>query len=170
MRGKPAQKRAGGGFPGLIPAHAGKTYPRPLRACEPGAHPRSCGENVSIAQRVGMCAGSSPLMRGKLGKSTPRDPISGLIPAHAGKTCGAAAHGPRVKAHPRSCGENPCIRRHPRSALGSSPLMRGKRIRVSPFRFGRRLIPAHAGKTGARVWGSPRQRAHPRSCGENQSG
>ena len=51
---------------------------------------------------------------------------------------------------------------------GSSPLTRGKRLlRVIPVQ-GRRLIPAHAGKTAcARGWARG-SRAHPRSRGENR--
>ena len=50
---------------------------------------------------------------------------------------------------------------------GSSPLTRGKRLRVRMHAPGRGLIPAHAGKT--RMRSIPRQRcgAHPRSRGEN---
>ena len=71
---------------GLIPAHAGKT---PLRACqppEPGAHPRSRGENVSKKLAKSAASGSSPLTRGKPRTGRERRARGRLIPAHAGKT------------------------------------------------------------------------------------
>ena len=55
----------------------------------------------------------------------------------------------------------------PHRPPGSSPLTRGKRVRVSPFRFGRRLIPAHAGKTSTWTGQPSTVPAHPRSRGEN---
>ena len=51
-----------------------------------GAHPRACGENEALLKTEGPAKGSSPRMRGKLNQSPPRRAISGLIPAHAGKT------------------------------------------------------------------------------------
>ena len=70
----------------LIPAHAGKTIPAPLRSGSPWAHPRSRGENPWPTSRPLMCSGSSPLTRGK----PPLRPLAHgrvrLIPAHAGKT------------------------------------------------------------------------------------
>ena len=51
--------------------------------------------------------------------------------------------------------------------LGSSPLTRGKRGGYLPFELRYRLIPAHAGKTGAAAFATSGNRAHPRSRGEN---
>ena len=50
---------------------------------------------------------------------------------------------------------------------GSSPLTRGKRIRLASTRSHFRLIPAHAGKTSAILCGALARAAHPRSRGEN---
>ena len=75
--------------------------------------------------------------------------MSRLIPAHAGKTVGAAHECRYGGAHPRSRGENPSVGHDGRNLEG--------------------LIPAHAGKTG----GGPRRGrgawAHPRSRGENRA-
>ena len=70
---------------GLIPAHAGKTFPLPSFAFSFRAHPRSRGENG-----------------GEGGYYTRR----GLIPAHAGKTCCVPLLSGGAAAHPRSRGEN----------------------------------------------------------------
>ena len=111
----------------LIPAHAGKTPPPPETGWWGPAHPRSRGENPIGAARDYLRGGSSPLTRGKqvigLDKVTPQR----LIPAHAGKTPWPPGLRERVRAHPRSRGEN---RGSPASSgrpTGSSPLTRGKR-------------------------------------------
>ena len=51
--------------------------------------------------------------------------------------------------------------------MGSSPLTRGKPLRVREARKHQGLIPAHAGKTSHRGRCAMRGRAHPRSRGEN---
>ena len=131
--------------------------------------------------------GSSPLTRGKLGRH--RDGIQdrGLIPAHAGKTRDSVTGTGRLRAHPRSRGENyvyPFRTRragaHPRSrgenvvtaclpafARGSSPLTRGKLSAFGGDGPSMRLIPAHAGKTVRSAAVLALIRAHPRSRGEN---
>ena len=64
-RGKHGEAARRASRPGLIPAHAGKTYqPGPPRSL-PGAHPRSRGENVGGDPQELPNLGSSPLTRGK---------------------------------------------------------------------------------------------------------
>ena len=55
------------------------------------------------------------------------------------------------------------------SKAGSSPLTRGKFTSANAARGGTRLIPAHAGKTGAVQVETGQPRAHPRSRGENSA-
>ena len=111
--------------------------------------------------------GSSPLTRGKRIAVAGQRPRWRLIPAHAGKTAAVRRRPGRVRAHPRSRGENSFRAVAGGRGLGSSPLTRGKRVRFRGRRPGGGLIPAHAGKTpvvGVEVvstW------AHPRSRGEN---
>ena len=52
-------------------------------------------------------------------------------------------------------------------SAGSSPLTRGKPTSTIEGAWGNRLIPAHAGKTQIYDLGYYRERAHPRSRGEN---
>ena len=132
---------------GLIPAHAGKTGCRFESCRRHTAHPRSRGENqdeniVNLSKQ-----GSSPLTRGKRLAPVQYELITGLIPAHAGKTREHPVNQGALEAHPRSRGENrlpccPC-----RASTGSSPLTRGKRDVNLRARGEVRLIPAHAGKT-----------------------
>ena len=90
-----------------------------------------------------------------------------LIPAHAGKTDCHSRRRAYDGAHPRSRGENRVRRSHPSCSVGSSPLTRGKRDRISSCRYEARLIPAHAGKTGRQTAYRRHESAHPRSRGEN---
>ena len=115
------------------------------------------------------CPGSSPLTRGKHGRLVASHGLSGLIPAHAGKT--GRGRGPRGggRAHPRSRGENRGRRREPVKERGSSPLTRGKPRPVACCCPQRRLIPAHAGKTSSDSSSARSAKAHPRSRGENAS-
>ena len=152
---------------GLIPAHAGKTVLRVLRAGACAAHPRSRGENHPPQAGTRRYHGSSPLTRGKLHLRGVRPRVRGLIPAHAGKTARRAHIHDLGAAHPRSRGENASIADRRSRARGSSPLTRGKRDTSVFVTQVIRLIPAHAGKTGRResiIWLA---RAHPRSRGEN---
>ena len=154
--------------PGLIPAHAGKTRaggPPPRRS---GAHPRSRGENSTTPGRRFALTGSSPLTRGKLGTVADRAGTRGLIPAHAGKTREHADYDARIRAHPRSRGENVSAMTRPAPPIGSSPLTRGKQLVNHVVRHRDRLIPAHAGKTATSRVSPCREEAHPRSRGENR--
>ena len=91
---------------GLIPAHAGKTSRKlPVNAAF-WAHPRSRGENPSVACSFTASVGSSPLTRGKPPPSSPSPRPRRLIPAHAGKTRGRSKTPCAKPAHPRSRGEN----------------------------------------------------------------
>ena len=138
------------------------TFPR-------AAHPRSRGENALCCAGVGEYPGSSPLTRGKHVQESRGLAPSRLIPAHAGKTSGCKTVIARSPAHPRSRGENGWSARRALPSRGSSPLTRGKPIRVAKMRARHRLIPAHAGKTHFRRRNERGHWAHPRSRGENDT-
>ena len=131
------------------------------------AHPRSRGENSAQVAHVAVLAGSSPLTRGKLGELVHFLRGHRLIPAHAGKTLTSAECYTQPWAHPRSRGENSQAEEMMRPRTGSSPLTRGKLIRLQlPDTF-TGLIPAHAGKTDEAGKPVAADEAHPRSRGEN---
>ena len=113
--------------------------------------------------------GSSPLTRGKLVFGFCGRFGVGLIPAHAGKTTGASTRPQAVGAHPRSRGENQRLNAYVAVVRGSSPLTRGKPVRVGHAYWWSGLIPAHAGKTTNPWTGAETRAAHPRSRGENVS-
>ena len=95
--------------------------------------------------------------------------VAGLIPAHAGKTPAARCPTTRIRAHPRSRGENGVVSFPAWRSAGSSPLTRGKLNALTQPSRERRLIPAHAGKTGTAKSAYLNRLAHPRSRGENCS-
>ena len=166
-RGKPTPRRRPDRERRLIPAHAGKTRPARGRRDPRSAHPRSRGENRSGGMPRAAASGSSPLTRGKRSIREDERTMTGLIPAHAGKTCPHRSRRPIHRAHPRSRGENAYVTGPDNLCSGSSPLTRGKRDGVRRNRVDGGLIPAHAGKTS--LFACPRRipRAHPRSRGEN---
>ena len=166
-RGKHCSTGWGWGPRRLIPAHAGKTHGYSPVASVRAAHPRSRGENSIGASLRPKSRGSSPLTRGKLRGDSLSSAISGLIPAHAGKTQQRRRREPCGRAHPRSRGENLVRKAGNAVDEGSSPLTRGKRSSACTARHRPRLIPAHAGKT--RSWMSRHLsfQALPRSRGEN---
>ena len=174
---------------GLIPAHAGKTASARGCSTDEWAHPRSRGENIVTSYPTASPSGSSPLTRGKPHVCR-ADAISstGSSPLTRGKRLRRSLRTSQPVAHPRSRGENVRDQLSPILRDGSSPLTRGKLDRVrrsgalggsSPLTRGKRprgqrqlrwerLIPAHAGKTGAVVVSQSRNAAHPRSRGENE--
>ena len=166
-RGKLLLRGCGCGGIGLIPAHAGKTSGVSTTSRAPWAHPRSRGENGRGGDGDWPQGGSSPLTRGKPHLTVLQGRHNRLIPAHAGKTPHIIEQQSPEAAHPRSRGENSSPSRAASRARGSSPLTRGKLCPGNLTGCKRRLIPAHAGKTGA-VWlACAACAAHPRSRGEN---
>ena len=167
MRGKRRESIPLSVWVGLIPAHAGKTVVYTQAAQVSSAHPRACGENRTLDTKAVKKAGSSPRMRGKLGCGGGVYGVTGLIPAHAGKTANRAGCGTCRPAHPRACGENAPVNKKPFCSLGSSPRMRGKPAGGGYDCVASGLIPAHAGKTASLSCRTGRTKAHPRVCGEN---
>ena len=111
----------------LIPAGAGKTSFRCVALPGYTAHPRRCGENVTLRVTHRALPGSSPQVRGKLRLPVLDTRRGRLIPAGAGKTARLRLGAGFSSAHPRRCGENYAI------CSASNSMMR--------------LIPAGAGKT-----------------------
>jgi len=111
----------------FIPAHAGTTRtPRAPGRARP-VHPRACGDHS------GACRSGRRRVR--------------FIPAHAGTTTAAPRGGESSPVHPRACGDHSSLRRNVSSSGGSSPRMRGPRLRPQGTSRLRRFIPAHAGTT-----------------------
>ena len=75
---------------GIIPAYAGSTDRLIAFGQMAGDHPRVCGEHVARNFARWLTSGSSPRMRGALDKANFIADRTGIIPAYAGSTQGAA--------------------------------------------------------------------------------
>ena len=95
--------------------------------------------------------------------------VQRIIPAYAGSTSATHSGYGQCRDHPRVCGEHAIVKSGSFVTSGSSPRMRGARVR-RPVRGSRtRIIPAYAGSTNAeRAWFSV-SADHPRVCGEHVS-
>ena len=151
----------------LIPACAGKTGRPGKQSRSTRAHPRVCGENtIEIADSLREF-GSSPRVRGKRAVPCRLTVWPRLIPACAGKTSHRHTLAASSRAHPRVCGENLQPQDISSCTQGSSPRVRGKLGWCVVRAPANGLIPACAGKTLLLLNSKPRNRAHPRVCGEN---
>ena len=168
-RGKPRPSSTRRRALRLISAHTGKTPRLSDRSCHVTAHPRSREENIDAWQLPERHVGSSPLARGKRRRSPDGSAADRLIPAHAGKTSSEPLSLASRPAHPHSRRENRPMTIVRPIHTDSSPLTRGKRIRLASTRSHFRLIPAHAGKTLEKTLAREPSGAHPRSRGENHA-
>ena len=109
------------------------------------------GEHTEQLGSVTLPKGSSPHARGAPIQTCIHEFVIGIIPACAGSTCINAAGQAGMRDHPRMRGEH----RHGLSLwwrlLGSSPHARGARAAPPSVSASRRIIPACAGSTTARL-------------------
>ena len=111
----------------IIPADAGNTLLSPGRHVGDLDHPRGCGEHT-LYLRIG-------------------EHGQWIIPADAGNTYSSLPTRAIRKDHPRGCGEHKALHKPVLHIRGSSPRMRGTRIRRHRFEFFPGIIPADAGNT-----------------------
>ena len=131
----------------IIPARAGPTARRCCPCVGRADHPRSCGANRCSDSSHLVAYGSSPLVRGQRRYSELPHIRWRIIPARAGPTNDMISTCSGMSDHPRSCGANlSWVFRH-FCHCGSSPLVRGQRLRCIRKFFERRIIPARAGPT-----------------------
>ena len=86
MRGKPLLLADPNSKARNIPAYAGKTAAGQQERAKAAEHPRVCGENQFIPNKIDGAKGTSPRMRGKLGPGQATLWGDRNIPAYAGKT------------------------------------------------------------------------------------
>ena len=128
MRGTPNSNLRSVRMPGLIPTYAGNTFPAALQVPHQRVHPHVCGEHTYRPLRIAMLWGSSPRMRGTLGRINRLEAGNGLIPTYAGNTAGLPGPCQHQRAHPHVCGEHYSLSRRRNTASGSSPRMRGTHV------------------------------------------
>ncbi len=154
---------------GIIPACAGSTWTREAIFSPAGDHPRMCGEHAVRVRRAVMVSGSSPHVRGAHHTITATSHTGGIIPACAGSTCMCSRTLYRHRDHPRMCGEHVLVESDESGVVGSSPHVRGARLRQDGHVIVRGIIPACAGSTHPDLRWSVRNRDHPRMCGEHNN-
>ena len=146
MRGKAGVQPGRHRREGITPAHAGKRFCWTESQFCPRDHPRACGEKVKAMIKNFRGWGSPPRMRGKVVTIGNADILTGITPAHAGKSgiidCSANAS----KDHPRACGEKNSENILLGLRRGSPPRMRGKVYAAYDTYAKIRITPAHAGK------------------------
>ena len=106
VRGKRSVRRAISGKQRITPACAGKTGILTRSLVRSQDHPRVCGENLFISERVRNREGSPPRVRGKLRLYSCLENHLRITPACAGKTFWLSCLSQERKDHPRVCGEN----------------------------------------------------------------
>ena len=103
----------------------------------------SAVQHSSAAQRVGLSAAGPGSHQPSAPERHDHEPSS-LI--RTGSTLGGGSRD-GDSDHPRACGELPCAAAFFSAAIGSSPRMRGTRLRRRHPRHRHRIIPAHAGNS-----------------------
>ena len=114
----------------LIPAPAGNPTTWRSARNTTTAHPRACGEPYRLTWATCYGIGSSPRLRGTPALRRATADAVRLIPAPAGNP---RHHDPIRRlhaAHPRACGEPSACVRSTRSAVGSSPRLRGTQVQA----------------------------------------
>ena len=161
MRGKGDAVRDNLDAGGITPAHAGKRGTYTSRATARWDHPRACGEKRCVICFTVAVAGSPPRMRGKAIRQIVEVEVTGITPAHAGKSQLAFQEYVAHWDHPRTCGEKMAITMPKIEITGSPPHMRGKAKPRNQFTLSFGITPAHAGKSIVKWewtevwWGSP---------------
>ena len=167
MRGTHSRCRRAANVTGIIPAYAGNTVPAAAADSRHRDHPRVCGEHDPLVPSVCDVLGSSPHMRGTLGRRVVGLCLVGIIPAHAGNTTARNASTKAKRDHPRVCGEHRPEHHIVPVLRGSSPRMRGTPVSCQFSWHGWGIIPAYAGNTLPVLPNPFSPRDHPRVCGEH---
>ena len=92
--------------------------------------------------------------------------MTGITPAHAGKSGAPTLATAATGDHPRVCGEKISQTRRNLPLGGSPPRVRGKERGHRLVAHSPGITPAHAGKSGSAAWHRWACRDHPRVCGE----
>ena len=110
----------------ITPACAGKTSAARVTRAACQDHPRVCGENDWLRDKVVEMEGSPPRVRGKHWDKAWNGLKERITPACAGKTDRAHREAFGTQDHPRVCGENAPVAPSMLDFMGSPPRVRGK--------------------------------------------
>ena len=132
-------------------------------------HPRTRGEKHMVPNRLTPAMGSPPHTRGKALQVLRGRVLPGITPAHAGKRPVAWKGSGVARDHPRTRGEKIDAVLASVQQWGSPPHTRGKAASPWASPQGRRITPAHAGKSLHHLRGGLTDEDHPRTRGEKAS-
>ena len=152
---------------GIIPACAGNTCTTARTGATRRDHPRVCGEHSAGISATQKALGSSPRVRGTLGRHSRVRDVRGIIPACAGNTGSHSLARARTWDHPRACGEHFFQFIFVTSPTGSSPRVRGTLADAPGIGADDGIIPACAGNTLYLRQFAESRLDHPRVCGEH---
>ncbi len=169
VRGTRIRPAAGGEPHRFIPAGAGNTQLQFYCPFSLAVHPRGCGEHAARNLDRGHHVGSSPRVRGTLGRWLCILIVLRFIPAGAGNTSRAPCLETSGPVHPRGCGEHASHTPYTSSRNGSSPRVRGTPSFTIDSGTFSRFIPAGAGNTVFCSGIGSSFAVHPRGCGEHPS-
>ena len=125
-----------------------------------------CREKFAMSCAVIVPIGSTPLLRGEVGRSHHTGLLPGIIPASAGRSQTQSSRRSATKDHPRVCGEKNTKEEGAIDPQGSPPHPQGKvGCCVSHSRIVR-ITPAPAGRRTHPSPGTSASQDHPRMCGE----
>ena len=150
----------------IIPACAGNAPAVRTRRRRSTDHPRVCGERDGLMPTASANTGSSPRVRGTQAARRRLGALVRIIPACAGNAHHERDLSQAPADHPRVCGERVASRNLNMYILGSSPRVRGTRVRRRDWPADSRIIPACAGNASASCPAPRRVPDHPRVCGE----
>ncbi len=168
VRGTPRVDRLHAAIARFIPACAGNAREAARHELGVPVHPRVCGERFDKPCNRSIHFGSSPRVRGTLGRRVQGIRCARFIPACAGNAHPTASRYRRNAVHPRVCGERLSCPVSRLSNGGSSPRVRGTRRIAVIVGTRRRFIPACAGNATANCLSTARNAVHPRVCGERE--
>ena len=154
------------GWPGIIPAGAGRRSRRRCPQGQLGDHPRGCGEKACVMSADCLVSGSSPRVRGEEERGAAGGEDEGIIPAGAGRREKVSGSGAGLRDHPRGCGEKRVAGEDVKVGGGSSPRVRGEVVAGITKKGAGGIIPAGAGRSASKCWSPNSRRDHPRGCGE----
>ena len=153
----------------FIPACAGNRTGSGTTFSTIAVHPRVCGEQSSKSRVVVTPPGSSPRVRGTVGRARARRDARRFIPACAGNRVGAGRLPAGRSVHPRVCGEQGKTPDGNCDGCGSSPRVRGTAAVERDVSAVARFIPACAGNRFSKSQSVIPSAVHPRVCGEQSN-
>ena len=166
LRGTHSRLRSCTAVRRFIPAPAGNSACLSYFGVVRPVHPRACGELGCRNSEIQVANGSSPRLRGTLGRRGGCNRGGRFIPAPAGNSFRNSVHSALLSVHPRACGELTIAVVGGTLDNGSSPRLRGTQGRMCLHGRRSRFIPAPAGNSARRSRQIRHAAVHPRACGE----